>query len=82
MHYLKFSILPLRQNPGMKFNEKSVGMFGRVLMNADTVTQSRFHKNRPYITSTLISLQSVFILSPSVDRIAPFLKENQQLHDA
>ena len=32
--------------------------------------------------SALISLQSVFDLSASVDRIAPILKENQQLHDA
>ena len=37
---------------------------------------------RDITNSRLITLQSVFNLSASVDRIAPILKENQQLHDA
>ena len=40
---------------------------------------------RDIVTSKIrawFSLQSVVNLSASVDRIAPFLKENQQLHDA
>ena len=41
-----------------------------------------FHKNWSFKISPLILLQSVFDLSASVDRIAPFLKENQELHDA
>ena len=51
-------------------------------LNANTATRVDFTKYRPYKTSPLISLQSAFNLSASVDMIAPFLKENQQLHDA
>ena len=43
---------------------------------------TRFHKNRPYKISPLISFQSVINLSASVDGMARFLKENQQLPDA
>ena len=78
---MKFSILPLRRNPGTKFNKKSADMF-ESFNDCGYCDSSRFHKNRPYIISPLISLQSVFILSASVDKMAPFLKENQQLHDA
>ena len=79
MHSLKFSIFPPKRKSREEIQWEKCWHVWQSFNECGYCDTSGFHKHRPYIISPLISLQSVFILSASVDRKAPFLKENQQL---